>query len=232
MFRAIQTAAAFSTLVLPAVLSGQNVSVDEGAFRLTVNGEVVGREEFSIRRVGRGNEARLILRGTVEMDSPDGHLSLVPAMEAAGDEMAVTAYQLKVTGSGPSEIYVTRTGRRYMAKVISTEGEEVREFRAGPGSILLDRYVAHQHYLILPFLDRSDAVSLTVLSPLSGEQTRMTLRLVGEEEVRIGTELIQGRHYRLEGGEESRDVWLDEQGRILKVTFPSRGYLAERESLG
>jgi len=232
MFRAIQTAAAFSALVLPAVLSGQNVSVDEGAFRLTVNGEVVGREEFSIRRVGRGDEARLILRGTVEMDSPDGHLSLVPAMEAAGEEMAVTAYQLKVTGSGTSEIYVTRTGRRYMAKVISTEGEEVREFRAGPGSILLDRDVAHQYYLLLPFLDRSDGVSLTVLSPLAGEQTRLTLRRVGEEEVRIGTELIQGRHYRLEGGEDSRDVWFDEQGRILKVAFPSRGYLAERESLG
>jgi hypothetical protein len=60
----------------------------------------------------------------------------------------------------------------------------------------------------------------------------MTLRMVGEEEVRIGTELIRGRHYRLEGGAESRDLWFDGQGRILKVAFPSRGYLAERESLG
>ncbi|MGD8360613.1 MAG: DUF6134 family protein [Gemmatimonadota bacterium] len=232
MFRAIQTAAVFSALTLPALLFGQNVSVDEGAFRLTVNGEVVGREEFSIRRVGRGSEARLILRGTVDMDSPQGHRTLAPAMEATGAEMAVTAYQVKVTGSRASEIYVTLSGRRYMAKVISARGEEVREFRAGPGSILLDRDVAHQYFLLLPFLDRSDAVSLTVLSPVAGEQTRLTFRRIGEEEVRIGTQLIQGRHYRLEGGADSGDVWFDEQGRVLKVTFPSRGYLAERESLG
>jgi hypothetical protein len=232
MCRVIRIATAFSTFVLPAFLSGQNVPVDEGAFRLTVNGEVVGREDFSIRRVGRGSEARLILMGSVEMDLPDGRQSFSPAMEAGGQEMAVTAYQLRVTGARNVEIYVTRSDRRYMAKVISPEGEEVREFRAGPGSILLDREVAHQNYLLLPFLDRPDAVSLTVLSPLAGEQTRMTLRMVGEEEVRIGTELVRGRHYRLEGGEDSRDVWFDDQGRILKVALPARGYLAERESLG
>ena len=60
----------------------------------------------------------------------------------------------------------------------------------------------------------------------------MAFALVGEEEVRVGTNLIQGRHFRLEGGEASRDLWFDAQGRILRVEIPSRGYTAERESLG
>jgi hypothetical protein len=146
--------------------------------------------------------------------------------------MGVTAYQMKVTGAQPSEVYVSRSGRRYLAKVISAQGEEVREFRAGPGSVLLDRYVAHQHYLLVPFLNGAAAVSLTVLAPEAGEQTRMTLSSEGEEEVRVGTDLVQGRHYRLEGGGTSRDIWFDQQGRILRVEDPSRGYVAERESLG
>jgi len=232
MLKALKAVTASLFFLLPGAVSGQNVSVDEGAFRITVDGEIVGREEFSIRRVGTGEQARIILRATVEMDLPAGRRRLVPAMEAAGGDMGVTAYQMKVTGAQPSEVYVSRSGRRYLAKVISAQGEEVREFRAGPGSVLLDRYVAHQHHLLVPFLNGPAAVSLTVLAPEAGEQIRMTLSSEGEEEVRVGTDLVQGRHYRLEGGGTSRDIWFDQQGRILRVEDPSRGYVAERESLG
>ncbi len=232
MSRLLMTAVLALSWALPATLSGQNVSVDEGSFRIFMGTEVVGREDFSIRRVGRGEEARLILRGTVEMDLPDGRLNLAPAMEATGEDMVVTAYQLKVSGSRESEIYVTRSGRRYTAKVLSREGEEVREFRAGPGSVLLDWNIAHHHHLLLPFLNGPDQVSLTILSPEAGQQTRMTLSNVGEEEVRVGTELVQGRHFRLDGEAPSQDIWFDEQGRVLRVAVPSTGYVAERDSLG
>jgi len=219
-------------LALPGPLSGQNVSIDEGAYRVSLNGEVVGREEFSIRRVGMGDQARLHLRGKVDLDLPNGLRSLTLAVRAEGTEMGVTAYQLKVEGGGDSEIHVSRSGRRFLAKVLSSRGEEVREFRAGPGSILLDRDLAHVHFLLVPFLSNPSGVSLSVLSPLAGEQTRMTFSFEGQEEVRVGTDLIQGRHYRLEGGAGSRDIWFDEQGRILRVVIPSWGYVAERESLG
>jgi hypothetical protein len=52
MLKALKTFTASLFFLLPGVVSGQNVSVDEGAFRITVEGEIVGREEFSIRRVG------------------------------------------------------------------------------------------------------------------------------------------------------------------------------------
>jgi hypothetical protein len=232
MIKSVRTVVVFLLSVAPGLLSGQNVLVDEGSFRLTLNGQMVGREEFSIRRVGMGEEARLILRGSVEMALPDGRRTLTPAMEATGGDMAVTAHQLKVAGAKNSEIYVSRSGRRYLAKVISAQGEEVREFRAGPGSILLDRDVAHQYYLLLPFLNGGPDLSLTVLEPEAGQQVRMTLSFVADEEVRVGTELIQGRHYRMAGGEVTRDIWFDGQGRVLRVAVPQRGYLAERESLG
>jgi len=232
MIRLAKTFPAILALLPHASLFGQNVSVDEGAFRVSVNDEVVGREDFSVRRVGRGNEARLILRATLELDLPEGRRSVTSAMEASGESLAVTAYQMKVTGSRTTEVYVTASGNRFLSKVISPEGEEVREYRAGPGSILLDRDLAHQYHLLQPFLGAADGVSVSVLEPGAGTQNRMTVSTVGEEEVRVGTDLVMGRHYRLRGPEDIREIWFDEQGRILRVAIPARGYLAERESVG
>jgi len=217
--------------LLPLPSAGQNVVVDENAFRIILHGEIVGREEFSIRRVGMGRDARVILRGTVELDLPGGRRNLAPAMEASGGDLAPTAYQLQVSGSESVEVFVSRSGRRFLQKVLSPEGEQVREFRAGPGSILLDEFVAHQYHLLTPYLGQSGGVSLTVLSPQAGKQVRMTLQRIGEEEVRVGTTLVQGAHFRLEGGDDSRDVWFDDQGRILRVAIPGLEFVAERESL-
>lgn len=217
--------------LMPFPSAGQNVVVDENVFRVTLHGEIIGREDFSIRRVGMGRDARVILRGSVELDLPEGRRHLSPALEASGGDLSPTAYQLKISGSRSMEVFVSRSGSRFLAKVISSEGEQVREFRAGPGSILLDDLIAHQHHLLLPYLNQDSAVSLSVLSPRTGTQVRMTLMEMGPEEVRVGTELVQGTHFRLEGGEGSHEIWFDDQGRILRVAVPARGYVAERESL-
>ena len=218
--------------LLPTPSLGQNVVVDESAFRVILGGEIVGREEFSIRRVGMGRDARIIMRGSVELDLPGGRKNLAPALEASGEDLSPAAYQLKVSGSQTSEFYVSRSGRRFLAKSLSSEGEQVREFRAGPGSILLDTFVAHQYHQLVPYLNQDSAVSLSVLSPQSGEQMRMTLRKLGEEEVRVGTDLVQASHFRLEGENGSQDIWFDERNRILKVVIPGQDYTAERESIG
>lgn len=220
-------------LLPPPSLAAQNVEVDGGSFRISLNGETVGREEFSIRRVGMGTEARILLRATIDLDLPEGRRRLEPGMEVEGGSLQVAQYQMKVAGSRTSETFVSRSGRRYLAKVISPRGEEVREYRAGPGSVLLDQHVAHHYHLLTPFLDDPVSVSLTVLSPVTGQQLRMTLSDQGEGEIRVGSNLVQGRHFRLAGGEGGpRDVWFDAQGRILRVEIPSLGYLAERETLG
>jgi hypothetical protein len=46
----------------------------------------------------------------------------------------------------------------------------------------------------------------------------------------LGREQLDVRHVRLEGGERIHEVWLDDQGRVLRVEVPSRGYRAEREA--
>ena len=224
--------ALFLLALHPSQIRSQNVSVDENAFRLYLDGVVVGREEFSIRRIGPGGQQRIILRGKVELDLSEGRLNLAPAMDVQGGTLGVSAYQIKVSGTETTDIFVNVSGNRYLAREVSSSGERLREFRAGPGSVLLDEGVVHHHYLLNPFLDDESPVSLTVLMPRAGRQERMTLSLVGEEEIRVGGVLVpDARRYHLEGGDNTRDIWFDSHGRILRMEIPSQGYLAERESL-
>lgn len=220
-------------LLFPAMTAeGQNLSVDENAFRIYLNGEEAGREEFSIRQIGSGVPRRLVLRGTIELDLESGGIFLAPAMAVQGDALAVSTYTVKVTGAETTDVRVEVSGNRYLSRVISEAGEQLREYRAGPGSLLMDEGVAHHHYLLGPFLEDGQSVSLSVLSPRASRQVRMTLSLVGEEEIRVGGILFQGaRRFHLEGGAQPRDIWFDDQGRILRLEIPSLGYVAERESL-
>ena len=225
-----------STLLLmmlqPPLLGAQNVSVDEAAFRIYLNGAVVGREEYSIRQIGPVAEQRIILRGRVDLALPGGSITLAPAMDAQGGTLAVSNYQIKVSGAESTDIFVTVSGNRYLARIVSSSGEQLREFRAGSGSVLLDEGVVHHHHLLTPFLDSGTPVSLTVLNPRAGQQLRMTLSLVGREELRVAGVLVpDARRYHLEGGDSSRDIWFDSQGRILRLEIPSQNYVAERESL-
>ncbi|MFH1764943.1 MAG: hypothetical protein ABIF09_12210 [Gemmatimonadota bacterium] len=224
--------ALFLLALHPPQSHGQNVSVDENAFRIYVGGEVIGREEFSIRQIGPGGQQRIILRGSVELNLPEGRINLAPAMDVQGRTLAVSDYQIKVSGTETTDIFVSVSGDRYLARVVSSSGEQLREFRAGPGSVLLDEGVVHHHYLLNSFLDEASAVSLTVLTPRAGQQQRMTLSLVGEEEIRVGGILVpDARRFHMDGGDHPRDIWFDSRGRVLRLEIPSKRLVAERETL-
>lgn len=219
-------------LLHPATgLRGQNLALEEGTFVLTLNGREIGTETFSIRRSGAGEEVRVIAQGVVELMLPEGFRSMAPALEAMGPALSLTNYQLKVSGDVQREVYVRLNGRRFMATTRTESGEQMREFRAGPGSLLLEDDVAHQYFLLGPYLDQESA-TLSVLIPRRGRQVRMRLVRLGPEDLETTDgSVIRARHFRLEAGEDSREVWFDEQGRVLRVARPDSGFLAELQEL-
>ncbi len=75
----------------------------------------------------------MILRGTVDLNSPDGAVNLAPAMDVQGETLGVSTYQIKVSGAETTDIFVNVSGNRYLARIVSSAGERLREFRAGPG---------------------------------------------------------------------------------------------------
>ncbi len=223
---------ALPTALLPAAAVAQSVALDEGVFRISLNGAVVGREEFSVRRVGSGEQGRIVLRGNGETQLPTGPQTVASVLAVQGPSFEVEEYQLRVVGGTAAvEVYLARSGNRYLTRILSPSGEEVREYRAGPGSVLLDQGVAHHYHLLGPYLDRGASVSLNVLAPRGGRQVRMTLSPAGEEEIGVGGETVRARRFRLEGTQSAAEVWFDAQGRLLRVSLPAEGWLAQRESL-
>lgn len=215
---------------VPSPLSAQGVTVDEGTFTLYLDGREIGTESFAIRRSGEGTEAQIIATAEIQMEVPEGRLDLRPALQAAGEGMEVTAYQIRISGHQQEEIFVTLGDRRFRTSVRSERGEQEREYRATPGTVLLDTGVAHQYFFISSRVESSGA-RIPVLIPREGTQFELQVSVVGTERIQIGGTSVEARHLRLEGRGETRDLWVDGENRVLRLEYPSGGYVAERQEL-
>lgn len=211
-------------------LWAQGITLDEGTFTLYLDGREVGTENFAIRRSGEGPQAQVIATAEIQMEVPEGRLDLRPALQAAGSDMEVSAYQIRISGHLQEEIYVTLGDRRFRTSVRSERGEQEREYRATPGTVLLDTGVAHQYFFISSRMGTSGG-SVPVLIPREGAQYELQVSVVGTERIQIGGSTTEARHLRLEGRGETRELWVDGENRILRLEHPAGGYVAERQTL-
>jgi hypothetical protein len=215
-------------LLLPAPGQAQSVLMDEGTFRIRVDGRDAGTETFTIRRSGSGAAAQIIATAEIQMQLPEGRADIRPALQATGTEMAVSAYQVKISGALQEEIYLTLGERRFLTTIRSERGEREREFRAAPGTLVLDPGVAHQYYFLAGRVG-AEGGTVPVISPREGRQFDLRVTVVGSETLTIGGSPIQARHLRMEGTGGTRELWVNGDGRVLRVEHPQTGYVATRE---
>jgi hypothetical protein len=219
---ALAVPALLATLAAPAW--AQNVVLDEGSFRLTRDGQEIGTETFTIRRVGQGAEAHVIANAVIELDLPSGREQVRPLLQSDMG-MGVSRYQLEVSGRAPTAIAVELQGRRFVARTRTPSGEQEREFRATPGAVLLEEGVAHQYWFLSQLAEGTD---VTVLVPRAGSQDRVVVRATETESLEVAGASFQARHVSLEINGGAHEVWYDEDGRVLKVLVPGSGFGAER----
>jgi hypothetical protein len=211
-------------LALP--IRAQNVVVDEGTFRIFDHGRDVGTETFTIRRVGQGTDTHLIANGVIELDLPGGHQQIKPLLRS-GSDLSLSAYQVEVSGSDVTEVAVALSGRRFLTRTRTPSGELEREFRAIPGTVVLDNGVAHQYW----FLSRlTEGTEVTALIPRAGTQYRIQVRETLVESVQVAGAEVQARHVTLTIEDRVHSVWYDADGRVLKVVVADTGFSAERTS--
>ena len=209
-------------------LGAQSVVVDQGTFSVSMGGEVIGREEFSIRRAGLGRTAAYFARGAVTLSLDGESQELRPLLSTHAPDGAADAYQLKVTGIDASEVVLNLVGPRFVSNFRSAAGEEEREFSASPHTRIVERLVAHHYY----FLGNvSEGAQVPVIEPSS----RLVMNLVAgawvDEELRLGPNPVDARKIVFRDGEQERVVWFDLQGRVLRVEIPALRYVAERQDL-
>ena len=216
---------------LPASRAGAQITVlDRGRFEVAVNGRTVGTETFSIRQTGTGNDTRVIAAGQIRTMSSGDAGTMDILMELTGTGWMPTAYQNKIGGEGARQIGFELRGTRFESRVTSDAGERVREYRASPGTRILERGVAHHFHFLAPRAG-SDPGPVPVIVPRDGVQTEAEVTMAETAVVRIGGEMVPARHYRIRAGESVWESWHDEEDRVLRVVDTSTGYSATRVAL-
>lgn len=205
------------------VAEAQVVGVDEATFELSRGDQVIGEERVMLQRTGVGQSARVI--GQSEIRMLDG-TEMRPRLQASAEFRAML-YQNKFSGAEVGEVQVTRAGRRLVARTETDAGEAQREFPASDATLLLEPEVVLLYYLVRPWVE-GDGAMLAVLDPRASRQSRMSLTIMGTEEVRIGREIFPTTRIRLEADGDVRDVWLDSDGRVMRVDVPGTGFSARR----
>lgn len=221
-------ALALSALALTAAHgAAQTVVVDEGTFRLYVRGTPVGTETFAIRRSGEGSGATTVAQGRLVLDSGDQVRSL---LRFEGPALRPSAYQIEVTGPETQSISGQYAGNRFRATIVSTAGEQMREYLASEGAVVLDEGVAHQHYFLVAATGSNGSVPIVI--PRQSRQVSARVSDAGAEEITIDGRTVQARRLRVEPqGLAPRLLWVDQQGRVLRLRIADEDYLAERTAL-
>ena len=213
--------------------AAQVTALDEGVFRIYKNDREVGGETFTIQQSGVGESAIMIARGRVQIDTIGGATEHIDtSLEVSGPLFRASGYNVRVDDGESLQIAGRMLGGRFSARIVSPSGERMREYLASEGAVVVDQGVAH-HYFFLANRDLGSAVSIPVIIPRLNRQVTANVSVTGVETIRIGGEDVSARRLRIataDGGGE-RFVWIDAQGRILRVEVPGTGYRAERMSL-
>jgi hypothetical protein len=204
-------------------------TVDQGTFRVSVAGHEVGTEEFTISQSGSGAVAVTMASGKVDLRLAEGSLQLSPRLRAQGVGSDPVQYQVDVSGDAPQRVVGTIGSGRVSAKIVTAAGEQLREYVASNGAVVLDDRVAHHYYFLAT---RTHAGRVPIIVPRENRQVMATVTSRGEETVQVGGRSVRAFHLLVQpqGGTEA-NVWVDDLNRVIKVEIPGRGYLAVRTEL-
>ncbi len=199
---------------------------DRGTFRITVGGVHAGDEEFLIERSGSGARAR----GTVTMR--DGR-TVTTFLELTGPGLRLAAYQASATGPDTASVFLAaRADGALDARMTGPWGEEVREYRARPSTVVLDDGVAHHYFVLATALGGESVGALHAVAPLArGEEDDMAIE-VGAQTIQVDGEDIAATRVRVGAGNAARSAWFDGGGRLVRVAVPARGFVAQRTGGG
>lgn len=221
-----QAALMVSALFPFSILSAQtlNRTLDEGTFLISRNGTPIGRESFRITQ-SRGSGSSESYRATAQVALGDRRIVPTLTCDSTG---APLTYDVSVQ-SGPDGVRLQARGRpgRFSSMLRTRDGESTREYVVPRGVVVLDDDVLHQLFFVT-LARRSGAVS--ILAPRAGLQVMASLDDRGGGPVDIGGNSIAATHFVLSApGFARREFWIDSAGRILKVTIPERGVVAQRD---
>jgi hypothetical protein len=210
----------------PAAAQEPGRILDEGVFLITRNGAPAGTETFRIVRVGDGTGN---LRATARQTVGERRITSSLTTDSTGVPLA---YQLNVFDGKTPVVRLQGQGRPGRLSVVSSDGqrnESMREYVVTAGATaIVDDPLVHEFYF-LPLLHRTTPVRL--IAPWAGRQTNVTVVAGGMENVQVAGHSTTAVHYTVGSGADKRDLWVDNQGRLLRLSVPAQQLTAVRDEL-
>lgn len=199
--------------VLPISVAAQALVLDEGTFSLFMNGERIGREDFSLR-AARGTGGGFIGQGNLL--NGEQRRTVVLTVDSAG---APLRFQLDTREDG--KVIASVAGQQdrqiWASRIVRAGVESAREFRLPRDTFIAELGVIHQLWFVLRL---GEGRPITLLSPSGPSQVRVMLEEQAPDRVPLGLRELVARRWvlrRLEDGVVLWELWTDPAGRLLKA---------------
>lgn len=199
----------------------QGPLLDSGTLVISRSGEVVGREEFTVRRGRSSGPDGYTITSTAAYPPTSPRITLSPVVELGPDSMPVQV-QFDTYGDGQARVYARFGTRRVTVRVVRPGGESARELPATGREIVADDSV-FALYAIPPARGTRQAVF-----PRNGSRLPAELLERGTERTTLQGVPRDLRHEVLRLGSREHHLWYDQDGRLMKVEVPALGLIAER----
>jgi hypothetical protein len=220
---ATRTAAALAALLATtaSAATSQARVLDSGSFVILKGGDVVGVEEFQVRRTGAD---AFTVSATAHYPAERPTHVVTAVVHLSGDSVVSSARFETQHARQATLALVTVAGRRITIRIGLPGRESSREYPGTTEPVLLDDSLFGIHALRPP--RTGEPVGL--LWARAGRRTGGDVTFHGQAETDVGGRRRTLLHVTVRGGEAVRHLWFDEEGRLQKVEAPDVGLTAVR----
>ncbi|MGH9376432.1 MAG: hypothetical protein ACRD1J_09760 [Terriglobia bacterium] len=232
--RLMATAFLLPILCISAVLSGSPnpaaFAQDQGVFILEVAGRRIGTESFEIRSRDSQIEARAEIQIHAAQNGKVSDFRTFPdlILNAALDPVSYTWSQKSPQSS---RISIDFKESPVHVRYRTVDGKlDNRTFALPRGVVILDDNVINQYELVARRYLRTPGGKQTFQAFIPQEALPGTLRVtsLGMESIDVGGRKQTAQRLALSTGLAQIDLWVDQEGRLLRMERPSVRFVAFR----
>jgi len=213
-------------LLLLLVLQAQ---VDEGTFVVRDDTTEVARETFRLSEgpIGLGRAGwRLATR--VRYDRARPAIVLASTLEVGSDSQPLSLSFDVADPRAPLRVLGQLSRDRLTVRLLGRQSEGAREFPVSGRAVILDDSV-YALYAFPAWRAGARPVSLTAVVPRAGREETLLVEDLGLAATTVNRDPATLRHLTLTGGANGVvHLWLDSNGRVLKIEIPTRKVRVER----
>lgn len=215
------------TAPILALLAALQAPIAQGVLVVRTDTVEIARETFRLTGSPSRGDTSWTLTTTIRYDRARPIVSLSPVLVIDHDSQPRTL-QYDVTDDRGRRTILAQLGRaRLTVRELSPGVERAREYHAAGRTVILDDSV-FALYAVAAWFAGSQPLSVTAVFPRQGRRETLTVRDDGVLATTVNRDPARLRRVTIEGAVTGPvHVWLDQDGRPVKIEVPSRGVRAE-----